>query len=62
MKLYIPEIGDEITLKSDWTFELHAENRNQDLALFNNHLYMILKKIRVKMNVFIAGNLMKENN
>ena len=37
MKLYIPEIGDEITLKSDWTFELHAESRNQDLALFNNH-------------------------
>lgn len=37
MKLYIPEIGDEITLKSDWTFELHAENRTQDLALFYNH-------------------------
>jgi hypothetical protein len=37
MKLYVPEIGDELKLKSDWTFTLHAESRNQELALFNNH-------------------------
>jgi len=31
MKLYIPEIGDKIVLKKDWTFNLHAENRNKSL-------------------------------
>ena len=32
MQLYVPEIGDEIRLTNDWTFELHAEYRNEQLA------------------------------
>lgn len=32
MKLYIPEIGDQIRLTQDWSFTLHAEERNADLA------------------------------
>jgi len=27
-KFYVPEIGDEITLTEDWTFQLHSEYRN----------------------------------
>lgn len=34
MNFYVPEIGDEIVLSEDWTFKLHAENRNQDLGIF----------------------------
>src|ERR1035437_10367007 len=33
-KFYLPEIGDEITLQEDWTFELHAERRNDVLGEF----------------------------
>lgn len=29
MKLYIPEIGDKLTLAKDWTFNLYAEGRNE---------------------------------
>lgn len=32
MKLYIPEIGDSFTLSKDWSFTLHAEERNIGLA------------------------------
>lgn len=32
MKIYIPEIGDEITLTKDWTFTLYPETRNSSLA------------------------------
>ena len=35
MKFYIPEIGDHIVLTEDWSFDLHAEVRNRDLAIFN---------------------------
>ena len=35
MKLYIPELGDEIVLTKDWTFDLHSENRNETLAVMN---------------------------
>ena len=39
MKLYIPEIGDHIVLIKDWTFDLYAENRNEQLgALFGHYL------------------------
>lgn len=31
MKLYIPAIGDELKLTSDWTFQLYNENRNFSL-------------------------------
>lgn len=31
MKIFIPEIGDEITLSKDWTFELKHESRNESL-------------------------------
>jgi hypothetical protein len=39
MKLYVPEIGDHLVLTKDWTFELHAESRNEQLAaLFGHYL------------------------
>jgi len=28
MTLYVPDIGDELTLAEDWTFVLHPERRN----------------------------------
>jgi len=31
MKLYIPEIGDEIILTAHWTFDLYNESRNETL-------------------------------
>lgn len=31
MKLYVPEIGDELTLTADWTFALYNEYRNETL-------------------------------
>lgn len=31
MKLYIPEIGDQIVLTNDWTFNLYYEYRNSSL-------------------------------
>ena len=34
MKFYIPEIGDEIRLLTDWTFNLHNESRNESLDKF----------------------------
>ena len=32
MNLYIPEIGDELVLTEDWTFNLHPEDRNMSLG------------------------------
>lgn len=31
MKIYIPEIGDQIVLTKDWTFDLYYEYRNKSL-------------------------------
>ena len=31
MKLYIPELGDQLRLTSDWIFDLHHERRNASL-------------------------------
>lgn len=31
MKLYIPDIGDKITLAADWEFKLYVESRNKSL-------------------------------
>lgn len=43
MQLYVPEIGDEIRLTNDWTFELHAEYRNEQLAaLFGYYIQLNL--------------------
>ena len=43
MQLYVPEIGDEIRLTNDWTFELHAEYRNEQLAaVFGYYIQMSL--------------------
>lgn len=33
MKLYIPEIGDEIRLTADWTFDLYNEHRNETMMI-----------------------------
>lgn len=32
MKLYIPHLGDKLTLESDWTFSVHFEHRNNGLT------------------------------
>lgn len=32
-KMYVPEIGDLITLAADWSFSLYSESRNVDLGL-----------------------------
>lgn len=31
MRLYVPEIGDILTLQEDWTFELYDEYRNDSV-------------------------------
>lgn len=36
MKLYIPEIGDSMTLSSDWKFKLYVEYRNKSLFKYFN--------------------------
>ena len=36
-KFYVPELGDTITLAEDFTFTLHAESRNKDLAAAFGH-------------------------
>lgn len=38
MKLYIPEIGDEIKLATDWTFDLYNEYRNETLMTVMNDI------------------------
>lgn len=37
MKLYVPEIGDEIVLTKDWTFDLFSEDRNTTLATLHGY-------------------------
>jgi hypothetical protein len=40
MKFYIPEIGDQIRLVSDWSFQLYSEYRNRklwDMAKADKH-------------------------
>lgn len=32
----IPEIGDQVTLKADWSFDLHNESRNKSLIKRKN--------------------------
>ena len=34
MKMYIPEIGDRITLTKPWSFDLHHEDRNADMFAY----------------------------
>jgi len=33
MKAFIPELGSELKVEKDWTFELYLEHRNSDVAL-----------------------------
>jgi hypothetical protein len=37
MKLYVPELGDQLTLTKNWNFRLFAERRNNDLGEYFNH-------------------------
>lgn len=30
-RMYVPDVGDELTLAADWTFTLHQEYRNNDV-------------------------------
>lgn len=43
MKLYVPHLGDDLRLLSDWTFTLYSEYRNADLVEYlkmgNPHPY-----------------------
>lgn len=34
IRLYIPQLGDQIRLVKDWTFKLHVEHRNEKLFKF----------------------------
>jgi hypothetical protein len=47
-KFYVPELGDTITLAEDFTFNLHAEGRNRDLAAAFGH-YVVHSRV----NIFI---------
>lgn len=47
MKMYIPEIGDTITLKNDWTFDLYYEKRNIDLLTSINQS---INSIQININ------------
>jgi len=38
-KLYIPNIGDKITLRKEWTLDLYRESRNETLLEFFNIEY-----------------------
>ena len=51
MKLYIPEIGDEIILAEDWNFILFPEHRNSDLAALSGYY---LHQTRID-NYLISG-------
>lgn len=37
MKFYVPEIGDKLKLTKDWSFDLHAEDRNATLGLLEGY-------------------------
>lgn len=50
MNLYIPEIGDHIVLTEDWTFNLHPEYRNEDMAAYLGHY--------LKLGGWIDGNVL----
>ncbi len=39
MKLFIPEIGTQLKLTSDWKFNLHAESRNASLGEIYDYIY-----------------------
>lgn len=49
MNLYVPEIGDKLKLTKDWTFNLHAERRNESLALYFGY-YLHSVRIRSYLN------------
>lgn len=34
IRLYVPQLGDQIRLTQDWTFKLHVESRNEKLFKF----------------------------
>lgn len=37
MKLFIPELGTQLKLTEDWTFDLHAEHRNATVGQMNGY-------------------------
>lgn len=42
MRLYIPRLGDKLTLTEDWYFKLYPDSRNEKIAArFNNYLTSI---------------------
>lgn len=47
MKIYIPTIGDIITLNKDWSFTLYIESRNQCLFLKLYPTYVVPKRPKI---------------
>jgi hypothetical protein len=59
MRLYIPGIGEVVTLLEDWKFNLYTENRNERFALamgLAEQKEEILTGKRVKEEVYRRGN------
>jgi len=46
MKIWIPDINDQIKLLKDWTFTLYAESRNSDLLLSAEEKSRLTKELR----------------
>lgn len=51
MRLYIPEIGDTLTLAADWEFTLHKESRNMELwAAVDAESHPMLDRLRKELD------------
>lgn len=48
MKMYIPSLGDDIRLTSDWSFIVHAEYRNADILEYFDYDYQDEKQFSVE--------------
>lgn len=61
MKLYIPRLGDEIRLTSDWQFDLYHEYRNETLLEINLSPYDGMLRNTPVPCVIPAGAVLKVN-
>lgn len=60
MKLYIPEIGDELRLIENWTFDLYNEDRNSTIMEFMGDPREVvwIKQTAIPTTV-VAGSILK---
>jgi hypothetical protein len=60
MKLYIPEIGSEIRLTANWTFDLYNEDRNSTMMEFMGDPRKIAwSKFDAIPTTILAGEILK---